>query len=71
MCQEEKSFVCSLLLEWVDIRLSMEIQDTQVVKENSDIVILDDNFASIVIFLNWERCVYNNIQKFIQFQLKV
>ncbi|XP_058086640.1 calcium-transporting ATPase 12, plasma membrane-type-like [Magnolia sinica] len=54
-----------------DIGLSMGIQGTEVAKESSDIVILDDNFTSIVTVLQWGRCVYNNIQKFIQFQLSV
>ncbi|GAU39613.1 hypothetical protein TSUD_276530 [Trifolium subterraneum] len=58
-------------LKEADIGLSMGIQGTDVAKESSDIVILDDNFASIVTVLNWGRCVYNNIQKFIQFQLTV
>ena len=40
-------------------------------KESSDIVILDDNFASVAKILRWGRCVYKNIQKFIQFQLTV
>ena len=47
----------------------MGIQGTEVAKQSSDIVILDDNFASVAIVLRWGRCVYNNIQKFIQFQL--
>ncbi|KAL5988707.1 putative calcium-transporting ATPase 13, plasma membrane-type [Asimina triloba] len=54
-----------------DIGLSMGIQGTEVAKESSDIVILDDNFTSVVTVLQWGRCVYNNIQKFIQFQLTV
>lgn len=58
-------------LKEADIGLSMGIQGTEVAKESSDIVILDDNFASIVTVINWGRCVYNNIQKFIQFQLTV
>jgi Ca2+-transporting ATPase len=49
----------------------MGIQGTEVAKESSDIVILDDNFASVATVLKWGRCVYNNIQKFIQFQLTV
>nr|GMD35904.1 calcium-transporting ATPase 12, plasma membrane-type-like [Ipomoea batatas] len=53
------------------IGLSMGIQGTQVAKESSDIVILDDNFKSVVTVLKWGRGVYNNIQKFIQFQLTV
>ncbi|XP_059652750.1 calcium-transporting ATPase 12, plasma membrane-type-like [Cornus florida] len=58
-------------LKEADVGLSMGIQGTEVAKESSDIVILDDNFTSVVTVLKWGRCVYNNIQKFIQFQLTV
>ncbi|KAK7381168.1 hypothetical protein VNO78_33696 [Psophocarpus tetragonolobus] len=58
-------------LKEVDIGLSMGIQGTEVAKESSDIVILGDNFASVVSVVKWGRCSYNNIQKFIQFQLTV
>ncbi|XP_010279282.1 PREDICTED: calcium-transporting ATPase 12, plasma membrane-type-like [Nelumbo nucifera] len=58
-------------LKEADIGLAMGIQGTEVAKESSDIVILDDNFASVVTVVRWGRCVYNNIQKFIQFQLTV
>ncbi|ONI26414.1 hypothetical protein PRUPE_1G023200 [Prunus persica] len=58
-------------LKEADIGLSMGIQGTEVAKESSDIVIMDDNFASVATVLKWGRCVYNNIQKFIQFQLTV
>ncbi|XP_075673062.1 putative calcium-transporting ATPase 13, plasma membrane-type [Castanea sativa] len=58
-------------LKEADIGLSMGIQGTEVAKESSDIVILDDNFTSVVTVLRWGRCVYTNIQKFIQFQLTV
>ncbi|PRQ36170.1 putative calcium-transporting ATPase [Rosa chinensis] len=58
-------------LKEADIGLSMGIQGTEVAKESSDIVILDDNFASVATVLMWGRCVCNNIQKFIQFQLTV
>ncbi|KAL8214976.1 hypothetical protein R6Q57_004425 [Mikania cordata] len=58
-------------LKEADIGLSMGIQGTEVAKESSDIVILDDDFASVATVLRWGRCVYNNIQKFIQFQLTV
>ena len=58
-------------LKDADIGLSMGIQGTKVAKESSDIVILDDNFASIMTVLKWGRCVYNNLQKFIQFQLTI
>lgn len=58
-------------LREADIGLAMGIKGTEVEKENSDIIILDDNFASVATVLRWGRCVYCNIQKFIQFQLTV
>ncbi|KAI3449693.1 hypothetical protein Pfo_006358 [Paulownia fortunei] len=58
-------------LKEADVGLSMGIQGTEVAKESSDIVILDDDFFSVATVLRWGRCVYNNIQKFIQFQLTV
>lgn len=58
-------------LHEADIGLSMGIAGTEVAKESSDIVILDDNFASVVKVVRWGRSVYANIQKFIQFQLTV
>ncbi|XP_021665208.1 calcium-transporting ATPase 9, plasma membrane-type isoform X2 [Hevea brasiliensis] len=58
-------------LREADIGLSMGIQGTEVAKESSDIIILDDNFASVVKVVRWGRSVYANIQKFIQFQLTV
>ena len=42
-----------------------------VAKEASDIVILDDNFKSIVSAVIWGRSVFDNIRKFLQFQLTV
>ncbi|XP_017220674.1 calcium-transporting ATPase 12, plasma membrane-type [Daucus carota subsp. sativus] len=54
-----------------DIGLSMGIQGTEVAKESSDIIILGDSFASVVAVLKLGRNVYNNIQKFLQFQLTV
>ncbi|CAI7843233.1 unnamed protein product [Closterium sp. NIES-54] len=58
-------------LHEADIGLSMGLSGTEVAKESSDIVILDDNFTSIVKVVRWGRSVFANIQKFIQFQLTV
>ncbi|XP_047249430.1 calcium-transporting ATPase 10, plasma membrane-type isoform X2 [Capsicum annuum] len=58
-------------LHEADIGLAMGIAGTEVAKESSDIIILDDNFASVVKVVRWGRSVYANIQKFIQFQLTV
>ncbi|KAK9283675.1 hypothetical protein L1049_011925 [Liquidambar formosana] len=54
-----------------DIGLAMGIAGTEVAKENADVIILDDNFATIVNVVRWGRAVYINIQKFVQFQLTV
>lgn len=47
------------------------IAGTEIAKEASDIVITDDNFTSIVKAVMWGRNVYDNIGRFIQFQLTV
>nr|KYP36353.1 hypothetical protein KK1_042540 [Cajanus cajan] len=43
----------------------------EVAKESADVIILDDNFSTIVTVAKWGRSVYINIQKFVQFQLTV
>ncbi|KAH8939144.1 hypothetical protein BDL97_15G022200, partial [Sphagnum fallax] len=58
-------------LHEASIGLAMGIAGTEVAKESSDIIILDDNFASIVKVVRWGRSIYCNIQKFIQFQTTV
>eukprot|EP00245_Coleochaete_scutata_P007824 TRINITY_DN235_c0_g1_i2.p1 TRINITY_DN235_c0_g1~~TRINITY_DN235_c0_g1_i2.p1 ORF type:complete len:1141 (-),score=219.14 TRINITY_DN235_c0_g1_i2:536-3958(-) len=58
-------------LNEADIGLAMGIAGTEVAKESADVVILDDNFASVVKVARWGRSVYENIQKFVQFQLTV
>jgi len=47
------------------------LSGTDVAKEASDIILLDDNFASIVKAVVWGRHVYDSIAKFLQFQLTV
>jgi len=58
-------------LHKADIGLAMGIAGTEVAKESADVVILDDNFSTIVTVAKWGRSVYTNIQKFVQFQLTV
>ncbi|XP_057982051.1 putative calcium-transporting ATPase 11, plasma membrane-type isoform X2 [Malania oleifera] len=58
-------------LHEADIGLAMGISGTEVAKENADVIILDDNFTTIVNVAKWGRAVYINIQKFVQFQLTV
>uniref|UniRef100_A0A0E0DTG4 Calcium-transporting ATPase n=1 Tax=Oryza meridionalis TaxID=40149 RepID=A0A0E0DTG4_9ORYZ len=54
-----------------DIGLAMGITGTEVAKESADVIIMDDNFETIVNVARWGRAVYLNIQKFVQFQLTV
>ncbi|WIA22054.1 hypothetical protein OEZ85_004399 [Tetradesmus obliquus] len=54
-----------------DVGLAMGIAGTEVAKEAADIVIMDDNFSSIVKAVLWGRSVFNSIRKFLQFQLTV
>jgi len=44
---------------------------TQVARDAAHITILDDNFASIVNAIKWGRNIFDNIRKFLQFQLTV
>jgi len=58
-------------LKFADVGISMGITGTEVAKEASDIVLMDDNFKSIVTGIWWGRTLYQNIQKFLLFQLSV
>lgn len=58
-------------LRSADVGFSMGIAGTEVAKEASDIVLLDDNFASLVRAVIWGRSVYHSVRKFLQFQLTV
>jgi Ca2+ transporting ATPase len=58
-------------LKRADIGFAMGIAGTQIAKDAADIILLDDNFASIVTAAKWGRNIYASIQKFLQFQLTV
>lgn len=49
-----------------DVGLAMGIAGTEVAKEAADIVIMDDNFSSIVKSVLWGRSVFANLRKFLQ-----
>jgi len=49
----------------------MGITGTEVSKEASDIILMDDNFNSIVKAMIWGRAVNDSVRKFLQFQLTV
>jgi Ca2+-transporting ATPase len=58
-------------LKKADVGLAMGIAGTEVAKEASKIVLLDDAFSTIVKAVHWGRSLYENIQRFIQFQLTI
>ncbi|CAK4296027.1 unnamed protein product [Aphanomyces euteiches] len=58
-------------LKKADVGFAMGICGTAVAKDASDIILMDDNFKSIVNAVKWGRNVYDSIAKFLQFQLTV
>ena len=58
-------------LRAADVGLAMGIAGTEVAKEASDIIVLDDRFASIVASVKWGRSIKENIRKFLTFQLTI
>jgi len=58
-------------LKKADVGFAMGKTGTDVCKEAADILITDDNFKSIVMACMWGRNVYDNIKRFLQFQLTV
>src|SRR6266496_5305670 len=58
-------------LKLSDVGFSMGIAGTEVAKEASSIILMDDNFSSIVKAIMWGRNVNDAVKKFLQFQLTV
>jgi P-type Ca2+ transporter type 2B len=58
-------------LKKADVGFAMGITGTDVAKHAADIILLDDNFSSIVKACMWGRNIYANIRRFLQFQLTV
>ncbi|KAJ7349180.1 hypothetical protein DFH08DRAFT_697693 [Mycena albidolilacea] len=56
-------------LKTANVGFSMGIAGTEVAKEASNIILMDDNFASIVKAIIWGRCVNDAVRKFLQFQV--
>ncbi|MDX5724870.1 calcium-translocating P-type ATPase, PMCA-type [Clostridioides difficile] len=58
-------------LSQADVGIAMGISGTEVSKNAADIILTDDSFSTIVEGIKWGRGIYENFQRFIQFQLTV
>ena len=58
-------------LNKANVGFAMNIAGTEVAKNAADILLMDDNFALIVVAVKWRRNIYASIQKFLVLQLTV
>ena len=58
-------------IKHADIGVAMGVSGSEITKEASDVVLLDDSFATVVKTVSFGRNVFKNIQRFILFQLSV
>jgi Ca2+ transporting ATPase len=58
-------------LKKADVGFAMGLSGTEVARDAAAIILIDDNFSSIVKAVLWGRNIYDSIRKFVQFQLTV
>ena len=58
-------------LKKADVGVAMFTKGTDIAREASDMVLLDDNFNSIVLAIKEGRIIYDNIKKFLKFMFSV
>ena len=58
-------------LKRADIGVAMGITGTEVTKEAADMILTDDNFATIVTAVEGGRGIYDNLMKYVRFQLSM
>merc|ERR1711879_653913 len=56
-------------LKQADIGVAMGLNGSEVAKEAADIVLMDDNFASIVVGVEYGRLIFDNLKKTIAYTL--
>jgi len=56
-------------LKTAHVGFSMGVTGAEIAKEASDIILMDDNFSSIVKAIMWGRCTNDSVRKFLQFQI--
>jgi P-type E1-E2 ATPase len=61
----------ALSLTEANVGFAMGQDGCSVAKDHSDIIITDDNFASVVNAIRWGRNIIDNTRKYVQFQLTV
>jgi len=61
----------ALALSEASFGFAMGQDGCAVAKEHADIIIRDDNFASVVNAVRWGRNIFDNCRKFVQFQMTV
>ena len=64
-------YVDAPALKKADVGFAMGIAGTQVAKDASGIILLDDNFSSIITAIKYGRNIFDCIRKFLQFQITV